>query len=525
MRKHGGARRRSLALAASVTAGVVVVSLLLGALPAWATAVSPATVTLSNDDVSCLSDYTITFTVDKSVPLNGTITVGFPYGTTVAALVGGDVTVESTAGFGTANSPAVAVATANLALTAPVAATSTGPIVVITITAVDGFVAIGEGAQVRVTFLNTVVTNPPTIGDYTLTVKTSADTTATASQTYAIAGQGGPPPGGSAVSSATVTLSNAVISYLSDYSITFDVNLPVPKEPGWITVAFPLGTTVPGMGAWVVGDATVQSTAGFGLANPETNIAASDLITAPPTATDGPAVTIELAALANDIGEVATVRVKFLNTVVTNPATIGDYTLSVKTSADTTYTASQTYSLVAPTVAPLPGIVKVYNPSGILMNSFTGAGAIANGLAIAGANFTISVGEGTYVENPDTTADGQTIMAAGDAADTVVIGTWTIDQASVTVEGLTLKDTIPTNPAGAIVITGDKVTIRNCIIGKAGSAALGNVVAETLIHYNNLSGTDTEYGTITGCTFDTTLKNWSFISPAARYSSPRGPPA
>jgi len=310
----------------------------------------------------------------------------------------------------------------------------------------------------------------------------------------------------SAVSSASVVLSNPVISQTSNYTITFDVVSAVP-DTGVITIQFPVGTSI---AALADGDISIQSTAGFGTAISENNLEADpgeNVAVTAGTTTAGPivAITIDVTGgdLPNGIGEGATVRIKFKNTKITNPSTIAsDYTLTVKTDqvGDTTAVASQPYALSAPTVLPLPGIVQIYNPSGILMNQFTGGAAIQNALNAAGPGYRVDIGPGTYGENPNMPAGftGMSIKATGSAAQTVVTGNWTVDEASTTIEGLTL---IPANPGPTVTVTGDKSVITGCVFGKSGTAT--TTLAENFVTLG--VAVPTGAVSVTNCSFDTTL--------------------
>jgi len=311
-----------------------------------------------------------------------------------------------------------------------------------------------------------------------------------------------------AVSQSTVTLSNAVISQASNYTLTFNVVGPVPNTvAGIITVQFPIGTVIAALDD---GDITIQSTAGFGVANDGTAVilAANVTLTAG-TATAGPSAAIKLADLTNAIGEGATVRVKFLLNKVTNPPTIADdYVLTVKTSevGDTTAVASVAYALTAPTVPPLAGIVEVYNPSGVLMGSFTGNTAFmgaGNAMAIAGASYTIKIGPGTYTENITPSATGQTFIATGSAAETIIVGNWTVNQASTTLQGLTLKNEVGGVTNATVNITGDKSAVTDCVFTKAGAATTAVAEAAGLLALNVAAPTGNV--TVTDCTFDSTL--------------------
>ncbi|MBL7166382.1 MAG: right-handed parallel beta-helix repeat-containing protein, partial [Dehalococcoidales bacterium] len=225
--------------------------------------------------------------------------------------------------------------------------------------------------------------------------------------------------------------------------------------------------------------------------------------------------TTKTVADCDKMGEGAQVRIA-ITAGITNPATIGDYTLTVKTSAtgDTTAVTSTSYAITAPTVAALPGIVRLYNSAGVEMASQTGGTAIATLLTAATgmSGSTIKIGPGTYVENITTTAALQTIEATGTAAETIVVGTVTVNQVSTTIQGLTLK--AAAGGGTLMTITGDKAVIQNNVIVKGGTAALNSDVAgETLIAYNNAvaSTSTTGYGTITNNTFDTTkMYYWAY---------------
>ena len=311
-----------------------------------------------------------------------------------------------------------------------------------------------------------------------------------------------------AVSIPSVVLSNGVISQTSNYTITFDVVATVP-DAGTITIQLPVGTAVPATGAWggaAPADITLQATAGFGTQIPQSDISGANIITTAGTTTVGPKVAIlcdvsVLGDLPNAIGEGATVRIKFNNLVVTNPPAIADYTLTVLTdqTGDTTAVASQVYALAAPTVGALPGIVQIYNSSGILMGSWTGGTAFATAMPLAGADFTIKIGPGTYAEVVASSAARQTFTATSTAADTILNAGLTIGDDGVTVEGLTLN--------GLVAINESDATIKDCVIAKSGGVV---TAGETLVTVNNIntSGDTTPTASITDCTFDTTLQHW-----------------
>ena len=290
----------------------------------------------------------------------------------------------------------------------------------------------------------------------------------------------------SALTQPTVTLGaypNTKINEVdADYTIIFTLGKDL-EVGDTITITFPVGTTIaagvpavtfstsPG---WVAGvwDATPAATATW--------------------AGNATARTITGTVAGETIGEASTVRVA-ITTGITNPSTPGDYTVTVKTSDESTAVTSAAYTVIAPVVTALPGTVYVYNPSGILMSSHAGAGNLGAALNAAGTSFTVKVDPGTYTEDlgvNDFDFNKMTIESTGTAAETILVGDMAIDVDQLTVDGLTIK--------GEMTITGEKVTITNSVLAKSAKTA-----AETLITYNNADATPV--GTISNSTFDTTL--------------------
>jgi len=292
------------------------------------------------------------------------------------------------------------------------------------------------------------------------------------------------------VSQPQVTLDDATISTTTEYTILFSVTEEIPDAgTSYIEVEFPDETT---LGPFTtLGDVEIQSTAGFGTANVNTQISAADVTV------DGQTVTIVTDDLAAAIGEFAQVKVTFTDDV-TNPDDMGDYTLTVATSEETDAVESAPYEIEAPEIT-ISGIVSVFNPSGILVAQNVGDDAIYNSIAIAGEDFTIKLGPGTYTcdgvtDDFDTADDGVTFEATG-AAESTIINTYTsdtvydyvnIDNVDIVLDGLTFR--------GEMYIDGENVLIKDCIFEKSDDTA-----SETLCEYE-YSGD----GTIEDCIFDTT---------------------
>ena len=258
------------------------------------------------------------------------------------------------------------------------------------------------------------------------------------------------------VTQPSVTVTNNEISDTdAEYAIRFRLGVELGTLDT-ITVTFPNDTAVTTgnfTGAFSVAatDGWIGDT--YGAAETGTIIAWGDAAYR--------TVTFTLAA-ADEIGEGAEVRLKITDNV-TNPTAAGTYTLTVKTSKETTAVTSASYSIIEPYIPPLPGIVSLYNPSGVLMDQETGAGAIQTMINDATAGFIVEIGPGAYNESPHTVNADVTIKGAGAAAEVIVTGAWTIDQEDITVDNLTIK--------GTVAVTSDDVVIQNCLISHASATA------------------------------------------------------
>ena len=287
------------------------------------------------------------------------------------------------------------------------------------------------------------------------------------------------------VSQPQVSLDDTTISTTTEYTILFSVTEAIPDAiTSYIEVEFPDDTT---LGPFTtLGDVEVQTTAGFGTANINTQISAADVTV------DDQTVTIVTDDLLAAIGEFAQVKVTFTDDV-TNPDDVGDYTLTVATSEETDAVESAPYEIEAPDIT-VPGIVTVINSSGLTVAQYVGDGAIADSIAVANEDFTIMFGPGTYTcdgidDTFDTLDDGVTFEASGAADDTILEGDFNIDAADIVIDGITFR--------GEMYIDGENVLIKDCIFEKLDDSA-----SETLVEYE-FSGD----GTIEDCIFDTTEGN------------------
>ncbi|MFC2010637.1 beta strand repeat-containing protein [Chloroflexota bacterium] len=254
------------------------------------------------------------------------------------------------------------------------------------------------------------------------------------------------------------------------YAIRFQVNQELVAGDN-ITVTFPSDTAVVSVTGATGGNATIQASPGW-----VGGVWLDAVVSNGAFSSTSTTRTVKFMLGAGDrIGEGAEVRIK-IDAGVNNPNAISTYTLTVATDAETTAVQSSAYSITTPTPSVLPGIIQVFNPANVLMDQFTGATAIAQAIVEATATgYVIKIGPGTYSEAPDTAVAGVTFMATGAAADTIVIGDWTVDQASTTISGLTLQGTV-TSSAGAITTP---VVIQNCVFAHTAVPAAENFVNVT----------------------------------------------
>jgi len=207
-----------------------------------------------------------------------------------------------------------------------------------------------------------------------------------------------------------------------------------------------------------------------GTANDWTNVTDANLA----VATDKVTVTINLADLTNDIKEGAWIEIETITTKVRNPSAIGDYTLTVATSVDTTKVESPAYTTTAPVVG---GFVYVYNPSNILLATYGGSSALNDadtGGYFDQEGYTIKVGPGTYTLTGDIsiTGKGVTLESSEDAAATIIKAAGFALQINtggedVVIDGFTIDDA-----DYGVDIDEDDATVKDCVITDATEAGV-----------------------------------------------------
>jgi len=323
-----------------------------------------------------------------------------------------------------------------------------------------------------------------------------------------------------------VTQSAGVISKLNVYKVLFTVGSEIPVG-GQIVVGFPAGTNI---SAITTGDVQIQNTPGIG--ETKTYIGTENpVVSKTGTYPAAQTLTIKLdGAKAIGAGAIVQLTIGKINTpgCVTNPGIAGSYNLTVATkdAAAKVIEAAVTsaaYTIKVPTIAGLPGVASVYNPTGVLMAQ---KNILQDAINAAGVDYTIQVGPGTYALTTATLTiahEGLTFVSTDGAATTIIdaSGAGTpaihIQADDVTFEGFTLDG----SPDDGIWIKQgtDGVIVQNNIFVDGGSAIVlegennGVVVTGAIIADNVIEDCVTAIvmlggatdctisgNTITGCT-------------------------
>ena len=282
----------------------------------------------------------------------------------------------------------------------------------------------------------------------------------------------------SALSVPSATLSSSVISGGAVYTITFQLITGLTAATDQIVVTFPAGTDASNLAA--VTDVQVGAGPGIGVAG--FAIGNAGAFTAPALATTSPHELL-IVPQAN-INNAAWVQVVIGTTNnVINPATPGSYNITVETEVVAgrvtieAVVTSTAYTLVIPTIPPVPGVVAGYNSAGIKLVEVTGAGAIGTALGIASV-VQVVVGDGTYDEDV-TVGAAQTLTAlnAGmavirDVNVTAPGGSVDIAGALGTVSGMTIDGSTATGFAVRLSAGGGATVSGSTIGGRTGVPAL-----------------------------------------------------
>lgn len=254
------------------------------------------------------SSYTVSFYTSPLGVLNGptdTITVTFPAGTTIpASYTAGTISVNATEPTAVTKLNATQVQ-----VTMPTLGSPASSIVLV--------------FQQSYGLLNTT-----TAGTYSLTVATSKDLAAVASNTFTIAG--------TSISNLSVNVTPLTPSTAAQFTISFLTSAPATgiKTGDKIYVEFPAGTTFPS-GSFCPACFVINGQAAQLAPTRSNNIV---MITVPTTIVSAQQfVTLQIGTTAN----------------IQNPATPGSYTLKVSTSLDSNPVQSSSYTITGTSISNL----------------------------------------------------------------------------------------------------------------------------------------------------------------------------
>jgi len=298
----------------------------------------------------------------------------------------------------------------------------------------------------------------------------------------------------SAVTTPVLAVSTTTISLAATYTTTFNLGLTQPAAVSAIVLTFPTGSSL----ASVTG---VDLTTGPGLATLPialTHLTFGGAGTQAVISTTANTVSID-TTLLGPIGAGAIIQVVVFGVI--NPATVGSFSVSVKTAVETTAVASNTFTTTIPTPTPLPGITKLYNSAGILIQNYTGDTAIANAIAaVGGTGWKVEVYPGTFnavalsIDNIGATRNGLTVIGVGAVGDIIVSADWSIVSTGVTLKNFTAKPATVT--AVTVTATASGVVIDGLALTKS-----SNTTNQVMISYGNTVAAST--GTIKNCAFTT----------------------
>jgi hypothetical protein len=236
----------------------------------------------------------------------------------------------------------------------------------------------------------------------------------------------------SAMSGVSLAVGNTTIGVATPYLVTFTLGSTQPASASAIVVTFATGM--------LVGNPAVAIQVGPGNGSPaisQTTITADTTIA-------GQVATINTLNGTVPIGTIGTgavIQLTFTN--ITNPASIGNYSVSVNTAAEATTVASNVITTTAVNATGLPGVISVFNSAGTLItssNDLAAALAAVQSQTLAGA--VIKLTAGTYRSAyPANTTIACTIQGTDSNAANVILqstGAWSLTGATVTVDSVTI---------------------------------------------------------------------------------------
>jgi hypothetical protein len=288
----------------------------------------------------------------------------------------------------------------------------------------------------------------------------------------------------------------ATIQAASVYSITFTAGTAAAAGDQ-IVIVFPAGGPSPA-NMVAANDVMIQALSGIG-GGPIASTPAVYAVTG--SALLGYTVTITIPAGGLGAGSLVGITLGTTNGVV-NPATPGDYTLTVATQTAVPIpieaaVTSAPYTINAPTITALPGVVLAYNSAGILMSQ---SNSIITGIAAAGVMGRVEVGPGTYDENAPIIANlaGQTIVATDP-------GNVIINDVNMSGTGGIVQITAAAVPGTFVGVTFDGFVINPHVIApQADMLTIGAAATwATITNCTIASGTNSAINALAGGTFNT----------------------
>lgn len=263
----------------------------------------------------------------------------------------------------------------------------------------------------------------------------------------------------SALTGVSLAVGNTTISVATPYIVTFTLGSAQPTNAAAIVVTF--GTGI------LVGTPAVTIQTGGATALSLTTITADTTIA-------GQAATINTLNGSVAIPSLAAgtaVTLTFTN--ITNPAAIGNYTVSVSTAAESTAVTSNVITTTATTATGLAGIASVYNSAGALIttsNDLATALTAVQSQSLAGA--TIKLTAGTYHSDyPASITVACTIQGTDADAGTVILQStspWSMTGTTSLID----KVTIDASAGGLLTMGGGASTSASVTNSTIASGAL-----------------------------------------------------
>jgi hypothetical protein len=271
----------------------------------------------------------------------------------------------------------------------------------------------------------------------------------------------------SAMNGVNLTVGNFTISAATPYIITFIPGVNQPAGANAIVVTFATGMLVGNPAV------TIQASGNGTTAIPLTTITADTTI-AGQVATINTGGPVPIGTIVSG----ANVTLTFSN--ITNPATIGNYSVSVSTAAEPTAVTSNVITTTSANATGLPGIIQVFNSAGALVtssNDLAAALAAVQSQTLTGA--VIKLPAGTYRSAyPANTTVACTIQGIDSNAANVILqstGAWALTGATVTIDSVTIDAAV----GGLLSVGGATTTaaivnksyLKGGVITLAGSGA------------------------------------------------------